>query len=239
MVAENHLPKAMQSDEISFLSDFRLNMYKFFSAVYNQPIDRKMIDVVLSSHFSELAEGFSSAETLSLLLHAVRDFDQDIDELRYEYNNLFIVPGGRYLTPYESVYRGRRTEKGKMVLGLLNGPETREVLRFYHAMGYEMDPKKIGPPDYVGTEIEFMSRLISLEKAGRNEADLETFRRYLEAEQRFFEDHLNQWVPALCRLLMERTIHPIYRSIASITVDFLEVEQSTFADLITADTVTT
>lgn len=230
MIQEMQLPRHIDPDESRFLSEFRLNMYRFFSSVYNRPMDREMTDMLLNSDFMELAEGFVSADSMSLLEHAVRDFDQDLDELRYEYNNLFIVPGGRYLTPYESVYRGTRIERGKKMPGLLNGPETLEVLRIYQSMGYEMDRRKIGPPDYVGTEIEFLYRMISLEQAASGEKDPERSLLYLKAQKQFFENHLYQWVPVLCQKLMERTRKPLYKSIGAITIDFLEVEARTFSD---------
>jgi len=230
MVPKIHTSGRLEPDELRFVSEFRSNMYRFFAAVYNRPLDRERVDVLCSTHFMELAEGFASAGSMAILNHAVRELDQDPDELRYEYNNLFVVPGGCYLTPYESVYRGTRIEQGKKVLGLLNGPETLEVLRSYRSMGYEMDKGKIGPPDFVGTEIEFMYRIVSMEQSGYDGNNTERSRRLLAIQKRFFEDHLNQWVPELCRALIEKTGQPLYKSLAAITIDFLEIEAQTFED---------
>ncbi len=230
MGPKRNTSRQMDPDDLRFVSEFRSNMYRFFATVYNRPLDRERLDTLCSSHFMELAEGFASVDSTSILKHAVREFDHNLDELRYEYNNLFIVPGTQYLTPYESVYRGTRIENGKKVLGLLNGPETLEVLRYYQSMGYEMGQGKIGPPDYVGTEIEFMYRIISMEQSGNNRNDMERSRRFLEVQKRFFEDHLNQWVPELCRKMIEKTGQPLYKSLAAITIDFLEVEARTFGD---------
>lgn len=216
------------------LAEFRRNMYRFFSAVCNGPLDGLLLEYLFGPDFATLSQGFASAHSMDLLSQAAAQGDDDLDELRYEYNNLFIVPRGQYVTPFESVYRGTRTENGKEVLGYLNGPETAAVRRAYRRLGLELAAHKIGPADFIGTEMEFMHQAAEMEGEAWQADDAARAIRLLAVQRSFFEEHLQQWAPSLCRTVMERTRSPLYTCLASLMRDFLAIEARTLSEILKA-----
>jgi len=226
------LRAGVDKESLPTLAEFRSHMYRFFSAVCNGPLNGRLLAYLFGPDFESLVQDFASAHSMELLAEAAAHSDKDVDELRYEYNNLFIVPQGQYVTPFESVYRGARVENGKEVPGYLNGPETAAVRRAYRGLGLKLKPRKIGPADFIGMELDFMHQAAEMEREAWQAGNAARAVRLLAVQRTFFEEHLHQWAPSLCRRVMERTRSSLYKCLASLMRDFLVVEAQTLSEIL-------
>jgi len=105
-----------------------------------------------------------------------------LEELVQEFHNLFLVPTGCYVFPFESCYEGR-TESGP---GLLMGRPARQVQEFYRRAGFELSPALKELPDHAGVEISLLQALAERQAAAWEAGDAEQAGRWSEMENEFF-----------------------------------------------------
>jgi TorA maturation chaperone TorD len=126
-------------------------------------------------------------------------------ELEQEYTELFVVPGPRYVAPYESVYRdawlvpcsqdgpwSARTSDGPrhlLVKGLLMGESTVAVRACYRQAGVVPTDEL---PDHIGNELRFMAHL--WERSAEPHGNGNTF---AQLRATFRDDHLLTWTGLL------------------------------------------
>jgi TorA maturation chaperone TorD len=214
-------------------AEARANMYRFLSTVYLFPIDEDLLRRLVDEDFlDELSILFGERAVVDLRdFAATVDVEEDLPSLRQEYMDLFAVPTGRYVTPFEDVFRGRSAD-GKEVRGPLLGDRAIAVTRAYRGAGAEMDGACMELPTHVGVELSFMNYLCEREAAAdRNQdsgaaPDLEKDKfaesvRYRELQCRFLQEHLNTWFPQLRSAIQASAGGPLYRGLAELTEEFL------------------
>ena len=216
----------------------RANMYRFLSAVYLFPVDedllRQLIDYDFLDELSTLFGEQAVAELKAFASHA--SVDEDLQHLKQEYMDLFGVPTGRYVTPFEDVYRGGAAE-GRDGKGPLLGERAIAVTRAYRSAGAAMDQTCKELPTHVGVELSFMSFLCEREAAAtcsegsdaalnREGKEPAESARYRELQSRFLQEHLNQWFPRLSARIQASTGEPFYRGLAVVTEEFLSRDAS-------------
>src|SRR5512139_118915 len=114
---------------------------------------------------------------------------------------LIAVPAGRYVTPFEDVYRGASVDRR---LGPLLGEHAVAVMRLYREAGGDVDQDCKELPTHVGVELAFMSFLCGREAAarsgercadavGQGAATAGAYYRGLQV--RFLREHLAEWFP--------------------------------------------
>ncbi len=208
----------------------RAAFYAWLAAAFSGPASRELLELFREPGLAETLEQVAGPEVAAEAAAAAAE--ADLDELRWDYNALFMVPQAQYLTPYESVYRGRYTdERGEVHLGGLSGPETLEVVAFYREYGMEVDPQKNLLPDFAGVELDFLRLLSERESQAWAAGDGEAARTWLDAERRFLLDHALLWLPELCDNMAQRARQPFYRVVARIAAAFLATEEATFRAL--------
>ena len=202
----------------------RANMYKFLAAAFLEPPGEALIRPLLADGFlRDLEEVFGLAPVEDLRRFA-GGFHGDYDALDQEFQSLFMVPLGRYVTPYEAVYRDEREVGDTLVRGLLMGPSTLVVKQLYREAGAAISEEFKDLPDHVGLELACMEFLCAAEARAWDREDLEEVRRVRGLQRRLVHEHLLQWVPALCARIRERAAGPFYRGIASLTEAYLRSE---------------
>lgn len=216
----------------------RADMYRFLSAVYLSPIDGDLLRHLIDHDFlDELSTLFGEKAVAELKDFASRaSVDEDLQPLKQEYMDLFAVPTGRYVTPFEDVYRDGLPENqgGK---GPLLGDRAIAVTRAYRSAGAAMDCALKELPTHIGVELSFMSFLCEREAAaidregsdaapygGEKEPTAPT--RYRELQLRFLREHLNQWFPRLSARIQACAGKPFYRGLAVVTEEFLSRDAS-------------
>ncbi len=208
----------------------RAACYGWLAALFKGPPPPALLEWVVNPDFRVVAFEVAGAELSAELVAAASE--ADLDELRWDYNNLFLVPAGQYLTPYESVYRGRhRDARGKARLGGLNGPETAEVARFYRAWEVEVDQDRRLLPDFAGVELDFLRLLAAREVKAWEAGDAAGARRLVDAQRTFLLDHAGRWLPELCGKMAALAGQPLYAAVARFARSFLALEEATFRDL--------
>lgn len=210
----------------------RGNMYRFLSAAYlqppNQDLMRHLADTSLLEHLSAL---FGEGAAADLKEFAAALSAEDVAALKQEYMGLFAVPTGRFVTPFEDVYRGK-TSENPQERGPLLGLRAIAARRMYREAGAAMDRDCKELPTHIGVELSFMSFLCERRaEAIRNEesgilpdeqaegaADSFTYRNL---QLRFLQEHLNGWFPPLSKCIQAYARSPFYRGLAGLTEAFL------------------
>ncbi len=202
----------------------RGNMYRFLSAAFVEPPSKAIVASLLANGFIEEMEEVFGVAAVDELRQFVGGFRGDYESLDQEFQDLFVVPLGRYVTPYEAVYRDEREVGDDRVQGLLVGPSTLAVKELYREGGAAVAEDFKDLPDHVGLELACMEFLSEAEAHAWEQQDLDNVQRVRDVQKRLLHDHLLLWVPALCGRIREKALGPFYRGIASLTEAYLQRE---------------
>ena len=206
----------------------RASMYSFLAAVYLRPPTADMIRLLTVGDFLEELAVVFGEETVADL----KEFASGVhlggncDYLDQEYMNLFAVPTGRYVTPFEDVYRGMEVE-GVLKRGPLMGGRTIAARRIYREAGADMNRACKELPTHIGVELSFMSFLCERQAAAIDEEEQRTAAdcdRYHHFQIRFLREHLNNWFPQLNQTIQANAKSSFYRGLALITAAFLDYD---------------
>lgn len=141
--------------------------------------------------------------------------DVSLDGLCSEHSRLFL--GSALVALREGGYGDGLRFAGQPVdLADLNG--------FYLAFGFGPPPTAASPPDYLGTELEFMSLLHLKIAYAMQRRQTEQMQITRAAMARFLEDHLGRWVGALHMALQEAGAAPAYLALARLLSRAVEVD---------------
>jgi TorA maturation chaperone TorD len=103
-----------------------------------------------------------------------------------------------------------------------------DVSGFYKAFGFERAEELFQRFDFVGTELEFMCLLLlkrayAIEHGMDDQADI-----CAEAETKFFNEHLEWWIPTMCEKLLGADTCGFYPSLSSFLNSFIVSESSKY-----------
>ena len=135
---------------------------------------------------------------------------ESLEQLDTEYCALFIGPKNALL-PMQSVWQ--KTQ--------LDGQSASSVAKFAELTGYVMPAPALW--DHLGIKLDLMSHLVLV--SGSQEGREEEGDVAWEVANAFFERHLN-WPSPLLLGTSQRARLPLYRSLADITQQFLEMERT-------------
>lgn len=217
-------------------------MYRFLSGVYLRPPSPQLLGRMTEGDLLErlfrLLAGGGDAHSETLQFCApVRDEPAALEQ---EYMDLFAVPTGRYVFPFEDVYRGVPTEETARK-GPLLGECAVSVIRLYRQAGAKIDPTCTELPTHIGLELSFMSFLCQREA----EAHLEMYAKVpqpfpaggndepgwcRELQLRFLTEHLNEWFPDLSRSIQANATSKFYPTLALLTEQFLSWDTENLLD---------
>lgn len=210
----------------------REQLYHFLAAAYLRPLTPEALRHVTDPGVLQELAALLGEEAIA----ALRGFSTNArgqpgaEDLQQEFMDLFAVPAGRYVTPFEDVYRGASAERQ---LGPLLGAHAVAVKHLYQAAGGEVDENCKELPTHVGVELAFMSFLCAREAAALcAQADPSTGEggtsgaapsAYFRALQlRFLREHLNTWFPRLSSAIQEKASSGFYHGLAALTEVVLE-----------------
>jgi TorA maturation chaperone TorD len=210
----------------------REQLYHFLAAAYLRPLTLEALRHLTDPGvLQELAALFGEEATVALKEFSTRGHGETRENtLQQEFMDLFAVPTGRYVTPFEDVYRGASAEQQ---LGPLLGEHAVAVKRLYRAAGGEVEEDCKELPTHVGVELAFMSFLCAREAAAQSgegdacagEADANApapCAYYRSLQLRFLREHLNVWFPQLSNAIQEKASSGLYRGLAELTEVVLE-----------------
>ncbi|WP_195892896.1 TorD/DmsD family molecular chaperone [Bacillus massiliigorillae] len=133
---------------------------------------------------------------------------QDLADLQYDFNRLFVGPMELEASPYESTYRSEN--------GAVMQYYTLAVRRFYEDAGLTLVNKNSDPDDHLALELEFICYL--LENGLEDE-------QYMKLYNDFLQKHLFHWVEEHCELVQEKTSNNVIIGMSHILQGMMLVEK--------------
>lgn len=183
-----------------------------------------------SAIYELLALGFSYPEKEALArLGVILDLEglgaalaqTNPEQLADEYLRLF--GGAVACPPHETEYEANPFTKARQMADI-NG--------FYRAFGFQVAEARKVLPDYIGTELEFMSLLCRKEAYALAQGWPDKAAVCADAERKFLQEHLGRWIGLFSRKMQEALsegsvmnhARTFYRTLAGLTERFVESE---------------
>jgi TorA maturation chaperone TorD len=223
----------MENRDMQQDAEARAKMYTFLSSVFLHPPTVPLVQQIRDQSLLTDLSALFSREAIQELeeFSAGAGVDADLASLRQEYMDLFAVPTGRYVTPFEDVYLGASVE-GERERGPLLGEQAIAVRRLYRQAGVEMTRECRELPTHIGVELSFMGFLCEqeMEAVSRDntgivwadaDAEPDGRGRYRDLQLRFLQNHLNVWFPHLRRAIQSKAKSRLYPGLALISEEFL------------------
>ena len=214
-------------NEMAEMATARANVYGLLANVFREEPSNALLSQLMAPEFS----GAMNALGLSLDdMFNNKPRDQLLEDLSIEYSRLFFGPG-HHISPHESLHvKARFGEENEFW-----GASTVAVKKFMEGAGLQVAESFIGMPDHISAEFEFMQRLLEIEADAWNDGDKDLGANIQNIENRFFDEHLSQWVNQFCDKVIDATDNLFYRQFAEVTKHFIEFEAKTLVNL--ADTL--
>jgi TorA maturation chaperone TorD len=226
----------------------RADMYRFLTTVFLEPPTPDLVASICDALIlDDLASVFGEAAISALRRYA--EFpDMDVAELRQEYMDIFSVPTGRYVMPFEDVYLGMK-EDGGQERGPLLGEQAIAVQQIYRITGAEMHKTRNELPNHVGIELAFMSFLCEREAAldaevddqprpSGAQSDLAALAVYRQLQRQFLKRHLLNWFPKLSRAIQANSRTLFYQGLGQLTEVFIAWDSERLDSLPLPETTT-
>ncbi len=195
----------------------RKQIYTLLSRLFLGPPPHSLLQIILSEFSNEVNNGTQELldQALEDFIHACKDSNSEI--LKREFNNLFIVPVGEYVAPYESVFMDERMIGNKKVSGLLMGPSTIDVKKWYRQAGMELSSDLKELPDHIGIELRFMAHLCEKELEAETNGDQELLAKIKDTQLGFLETHLSKWIDSFVEKVQSNTKSKFYIALCDVT----------------------
>ncbi len=221
--------------EMLSLGQAREEAYGFLSDAFTQPPSVERLAALQSDSFLSSASELFSEDTLAPLRRWAHE-GQQLDDLErsahQEFMNLFKVPGGQYVTPYESVFRDTREIAGKQAKGLLMGRSAIDVQKWYCLAAVEISDEYKDLPDHICLELNYLAHLCAKERAFASADDAAKITRAWEMQRDFLAAHVVTWIGALRDRIHEKSHHAYFRAVADMAVEFTQRDLATLEDLL-------
>ena len=214
-------------------AEARGNIYAFLSTLYLRPPETTLLRQLFDPDcLAELAAFFGERALAGLRdMTPAGPAEQTAPILKQEFMDLFAVPTGRYVMPFEDVYRGGSPDSPEQ-RGPLLGVRAVAVNRMYRETGAQMDRTCKELPTHIGVELSFMSFLCereasALSEEGRRDVPGQDKEQpvistlFRQIQLRFLREHLNRWFPQLSKKIQANARSPLYRSLALLTEELL------------------
>lgn len=206
----------------------RANLYQFLAGAYLNAPSKEFIDQCMDRDFIALIDLIFGKDIAAPLNNIIESYHgrESLDELQQEYMDLFIVPTGRYVTPFEDVYRGLRMD-GSQERGPLLGGRAVRVKGFYRSAGADMEKTCKELPTHIGVELSFMSFLCfqeldsSNDNTEDNDEGISISNKFQLWQLKFLQEHITDWFPQLYRSIQLNSRQSFYNNLAQFTQGFL------------------
>lgn len=175
--------------------------------------------------FTRDAGAYVETEKLSELIPAVKALEKytqsstsEYEEMKYEFNRLFVGPAAPKAPPYESVYRSPDH--------LVMQEQTLDVRKMYNQEQLLSTGQGCEPDDFIGTELEFMAYLLSRAIHANQEQNTSKTEHYLDFYRDFCSDHMDLWVESFAQSICRSTDHPVYLAVSQLILAATQTSES-------------
>ncbi|MDQ7092083.1 molecular chaperone TorD family protein [Desulfosporosinus sp. PR] len=219
--------ESMQGD-IAILLANRTYLYRLLQSFLGNEPALKAIEILNNDHTKTSLSLLSIEKSLDLL----RDFaeqlemnkEEVIERACSEYTRLFIGPAKLPAPPWESVY--------VMKERLIFQETTLKVRQCYLNYNFLPVHYRSEADDHIALELDFMHNLSSLVEISFQERNMSRAREILKDQKDFLEEHLLVWVPQFISDLEAATSHPLYRGLADMLKEFLQVDSKVINEIL-------
>lgn len=203
----------------------RSTVYGFFSQAFLKGPGQQFLTALISdagaAHLMDLFTDAAYQQELAQVRLDAREGRLTLEGAVFDFEALFRVPGSRYLSPYESVYRAQSAGGWCR----LCGPEAAAVEQFYLREGLTPTAGFTELPDHVGVELEFMAVLCRQAGEAMKSGDRGAVQEYCRQQYCFFTEHVGTWVRVLAQRLASQAQTSLYRFLGNFLNLFLELEE--------------
>ena len=220
--------------ELAELASSRRDLYRFLSAAFlAEPTPDFLAHLREGSFQAALAEAFSLdvVESFRRVTEAM-NAEKFSTSARLEFTNLFLVPGGQHIAPYESVFRDTREIEGREISGLLMGQSAVDVQQWYRLAALEISGDFKELPDHIGLEFHYLAYLCDREQAFGNAGDSAKQTRAREMQRDFLKAHVLSWLGDLAAKIRAKAVLPLYPALASLAVEFSQSDLAALESVI-------
>lgn len=141
-----------------------------------------------------------------------------LQELLVDHARLFLGPVQALARPYASVWLTGENQVMRR--------ETLDVVALYAEAGFEVEEAFNELPDHVAAELEFLYLLLFREREARSNGDESTANELLGLKQRFFSNHLLQWIGGFLLAMHAGAQTTFYETLAELTERFIHLEKT-------------
>ncbi|KUO64433.1 MAG: hypothetical protein APF84_10695 [Gracilibacter sp. BRH_c7a] len=208
-------------EEIVFL-EIRQMIYAFLGSAFLNPPNSSQIQGILEQKlFVQFPLELDQADFLKGLKLLSRwtitnedsQLEDILSQLQQDYSNLFVGPGHLLAPPWESVY----LTDDKLTFG----SPTLEVREFFRKHGLEYERINNDPDDHFGLEMEFMSKLIQMERHHLENQNLEDAIRLSNEHLFFLQEHVMKWADRFTQKVAEHAGTDYFQGLALLTRGYL------------------
>lgn len=213
----------------SNLAEARGNIYGFLSRLLLEAPTESLVSPLCQPDVLAALGDMLGAAAPRHFQDFLQHYPENLKPLVQEYHDLFTVPLGRYVTPYEAVYRDERVVEGKRMKGLLMGESSVAVQQSYREAEVRITEDFLELPDHAGLELSFMSYLCHKQAEALNRSDTQQSLILLHRQKTFLQKHLTPWIPSLCARICEQAQGPFYKGVAKLIEAFIALEAETLS----------
>lgn len=205
-----------------FLAAARRDLYALLSGLLTDAPSPRLAEALRDDSIAPLLTPFAEDESIERLRAAVAA--TALPDLRQEFWDVFAVPGGRFVAPFQSVYVDVREIEGEPVKGLTMGASALLVQKAYAEAGFEVDSRRPLPPDHVGVELGFLAHLCEREREAWATGQTSEAVDAAEAAAGFAGRHVGRWLPLLRERVIREAETDFYPEILSIACRLATLE---------------
>lgn len=195
-------------DEMTLESRARSHVYGLLARITRTEIDAEFLAELRRPEVLAALD----ASGVSLKCLSGTDDEALLEELATAYTYLFLLT----VNPHESVQRGE---------GRLWGNHTMAVRDFLDEIGLEPIHEKSLLPDHISVELEVMQYLTAEEAIRDAAGDQQGAAPFRALQRRFFQKHVDAWIPAFFTSGWQVTTHEFYGQLCDLGFRFLSAER--------------
>ncbi len=221
--------------KLASLSEARQGVYAFLSSAFAKPPSSESLAALRGEGFLSSAADLFSEQTATPLRQYAEAAEHTAElerQAHQEFMCLFKVPGGQYITPYESVFRDTRDVAGKQVKGLLMGQSAVDVQKWYRLAALDISEEYKDFPDHICLEFNYLTHVCGKEREFAGAGDDPKLTRAWEMQRDFLAAHVVSWIDALRDKLYDKSQHTYFRAIADLAVEFSKRDLATLEGLL-------
>jgi DMSO reductase family type II enzyme chaperone len=186
----------------------RAQVYRFLTDAFLYPRENWLDDLPL---VAEILRGLNGP-SLDFELWSL-----DLNALQAEHRRVFGLTGSQcYETECGLPHEFRQSQ------------EMADIAGFYRAFGFNIGGKVRERPDHISAELEFMHILTLKEAYAAEKGVAERVEICVEAQRKFLQEHLGQWLGLLAESLARSAEEGPYLSLARFAAAFVEADAKRF-----------